>query len=130
MKTAGSGLISRSFGAKKSSVAWMTAAPSRGWARSTHNRAKSGILSVSAVIACLSGGVGICGAPMARDVDPPADPEPRVLQRIVEEAGQRRGAPGPADEPAVQAHRHHARRARALGIEHVEAVLQIGVELV
>ncbi len=49
---------------------------------------------------------------------------------VVEEAGERRGAAGPADQPAMQPDRHHFRRSFALGVQHVETVLQIGEEVI
>jgi hypothetical protein len=53
------------------------------------------------------------------------------LGGVVEEAGERRGPARAAGEAAVQADRHHLRLpGGAFGIEHVEAVLEIGEELV
>ena len=42
---------------------------------------------------------------------------------VIEEARQGRGATRPSREPAVDADRHHLRRARALGVKVVERVL-------
>src|SRR6516162_7491731 len=139
MKTGGAGSIIRSLGAKKSSVAWIAAAPRRGWARSTQRLAKSGSWSAWLLIGAFSVdwvGVarlyrgGVLGAPVAGDVDSPAEPYRRVPARIVEEAGKGCGAAGPADQSAMQADGHHAGAALAFGIEDVEAVLEIGIELV
>src|SRR4051812_31234220 len=67
--------------------------------------------------------------PMLRDLEPRRHPDALVLAYVVEEADQPRGAAGPAGETAVQPHRHHLRGGLAFGIEHVEGVLQIRVEL-
>ncbi len=66
--------------------------------------------------------------PVARDIEAPADPDVVARAHVVEEARQRRDAPRPADQAAVQPHRHHARRGRALGVERVEGVAQVGEE--
>ena len=68
--------------------------------------------------------------PVPGDVDAPRDPDLLVRRDVIEETRQRRGAPGTADEPAMQADRHHLRRGLAFRIERVESVLQIGEELV
>ena len=47
--------------------------------------------------------------PVARDVDPPADPDVRVLLDVVEEPLERRKAPRAPDQPHVEANRHHLR---------------------
>ena len=58
------------------------------------------------------------------------DPDPVDACDVVEKTRERGGAAGPAGQPAVQADRHHLRRALAFGVEHVEAVAQIGEEVV
>src|SRR4051812_39103484 len=72
--------------------------------------------------------MGMVLQPVARDVDAPRDPD-LLAAHILEKALERREAPGTADEPAVQAHRHHARRAVAFLVEDVEGVFEISVEL-
>ena len=49
---------------------------------------------------------------------------------IVEEADQPDGACRPADQPVVEADRHQLGLLRALRVEQVEAVLQVGEEIV
>src|SRR5689334_17875876 len=67
--------------------------------------------------------------PVACDVDAPRDPD--LLAAHVLEKALERGEPSrTADEPAVQADRHHARRAVAFLVEDVEGILEIGEELV
>ena len=68
--------------------------------------------------------------PVPRDIDAACDPHFLVADRIVEKALERGGAPGPPGEPAMQPDRHHARPRFAFAVQHVEAVLQIGEELV
>ena len=69
--------------------------------------------------------------PMERDVDAAGHPDPVVALRIVEEAGERRGAPRPAGEAAVQADRHHlGLTRRTFGVEEIKGVLEIGVKLI
>ena len=68
--------------------------------------------------------------PVARDVEPGRNPGLVMGEHIVEEPGQRSRAPRPPDEAAVQADRQHLGRDVALGVERVERVLQVGVELV
>src|ERR687895_723638 len=66
--------------------------------------------------------------PVIGDVD--AAREPHLLAaHVLEEALERGEAPRAADEPAMQAYRHHARRAVAFLVEHVERILEVGVEL-
>jgi hypothetical protein len=68
--------------------------------------------------------------PVPGDVQPAADPDAVVPLHVVEEAGERRGPAGPAHQAAVQAYREHLRAAApALLNEHVEAVLEVLVEL-
>ena len=61
--------------------------------------------------------------PVPRDLFPGGHPHLGLRRHIVEEARQGGGAAGSSGKPAVQADRHHLRRPRALGIEHVETVL-------
>ena len=68
--------------------------------------------------------------PVPGDVDAPAAPHLLVRQHVVQEPLHGGEAAGPAGETAVQAHRHHARRARTLGVQHVERIAQIGEELI
>src|ERR1044071_4906986 len=67
--------------------------------------------------------------PVASDVDAPRDPD-LLAAHVLEKAFERSKPPGAADEPAVQADRHHARRAVAFLVEDVEGVLEIGEELI
>src|SRR5262249_6781838 len=68
--------------------------------------------------------------PVARHGDAAGDPYVVVLQHIVEESRQPLGAAGAPAQPVVQSERHHARLALALAVEHVEAVLHVGEEVV
>ena len=70
------------------------------------------------------------GDPVARDVEPRRHPDFVMAQRVIEEARERGGAAGATDETAMQADRQHLRRDIALGVERVEGILEIGVELV
>src|SRR5438034_35 len=70
--------------------------------------------------------MGMVLQPMARDVDAARDPHFALPARITQKALQRREAPGPADEAAMQADRHHA---PALGMQNVQRVLQVVEEL-
>src|SRR3954447_9007518 len=78
---------------------------------------------------CIGRKMRMLVVPMLRDLQPRRHPDALVFADIVEEADQARGAARPAGETAVQPHRHHLRRGLALGVEHVEGVLQISVEL-
>src|SRR3954465_7544307 len=78
---------------------------------------------------CIGRKMRMLVVPVLRDLEPRRHPDALVLADIIEEADQPRGAAGPAGKTAMQSHRHHLRRALALGIEHVEGVLQIGEEL-
>src|SRR5438128_3029748 len=64
--------------------------------------------------------------PVAGDVDAACDPDFAFPARIAQKAFQRREAPRPADEAAVQPDRHHA---PALGMKNVQRVLQVIEEL-
>src|SRR5262245_12155286 len=66
--------------------------------------------------------VGVCGDPVPRDIDAPADPDALVLQHVIEKARQPRGASRSAGESHVQADGHHLGSRRALGVEHVECI--------
>ena len=68
--------------------------------------------------------------PVARDVDAPAHPHPVVVADVVDEAGEGCGPARPAGQPAVQPHRHHPGRLRPFLVEDVEAVPEVGEELV
>src|ERR1700722_5234486 len=70
------------------------------------------------------------GVPVLRDLQPRRHPDAVVSPDVVEKAHQGRGAAGTSDDPAMQADRHHLRRGRAFGIEHVETILEIGEELI
>ena len=71
--------------------------------------------------------------PMARDVDAPRDPDLVVPPHVVEEARERSDAPGAADQAAMQSDRQHLRRIESLrvafGVQHVERILEVCVEL-
>src|SRR3984957_5125185 len=72
----------------------------------------------------------VLGDPVTRDVEPGWNPDAVVGERIVEESRERERASGPANEPAVQADRHHLGRDIAFGVERIERILEIGVELI
>src|SRR5580692_7006377 len=67
--------------------------------------------------------------PVPRDLQSGRDPDAIVAFDVIEKAQQRRRAAGTADEPAMQADRHHLRRSLAFGIEQIETVLEIAIEL-
>ena len=67
---------------------------------------------------------------MARDVDAPANPDALVLLDRIEEAHERSETPGPTDETAMKADRHHLRRVRAFGMKDIETVAEICKELI
>src|SRR5262249_15975074 len=77
----------------------------------------------------MSSGMGMLLQPVAGDVDAPRDPD-LLAAHVLEKALERSEAPGTADEPAVQAHRHHARRAVAFLVQDVEGILEIREKLV
>ena len=69
--------------------------------------------------------------PVAGDVDAAAQPHAALGLHVIEKPRQRRRPSRAADEPAVEADRHHLRRTGApLLVEQVEAVLEVGEELV
>src|SRR5262245_63688805 len=73
--------------------------------------------------------MGMVLQPVPSDVDAPRHPDllaAHVLEKTLERCKPSRAA----DEPAVQAHRHHARAAVAFLVEDVEGVLEICEELV
>src|SRR5579872_5034429 len=68
--------------------------------------------------------------PMLGDRRAAAQPHTLVTLHVLEQAGERADSPGPADDPPVQAHGHHARPAlQARTIEPVEGVAAVGEEL-
>ena len=67
---------------------------------------------------------------MARDIEAARHPYIALGERIIEEARERRRAPRPPGEPAMEANRHHFRPLGALGMKVIEAVLEIGEELI
>src|SRR6266852_2332018 len=67
--------------------------------------------------------------PVPRDVDPAADPDTLVALDMLDEADQRLGAAGMASEPHMEADRHHPRPLRSLLVQQIEAVAQIGEEI-
>ena len=67
---------------------------------------------------------------MAGDVEPGRNPDAVMAKGIVDESRERERASGPPDEPAVQADAQHLRRDVAFGVERVERILEISVELV
>ena len=68
--------------------------------------------------------------PMVRNIDAPADPNIVVLPDVIDKTLKGMNTPGPADQTAMQANRHHSRDPSALGIEHIETVAQIGEKLI
>src|SRR5258708_2065853 len=65
--------------------------------------------------------------PMAGDIDPPRNPNAIALLEIIKKTGKHRR---PANQPAMEPHRHHLGGPLALGIEHVERILEISEELI
>src|SRR2546423_1928597 len=99
-------------------------------ARSTRGSALIGpgpIRSLGAGL--ISSSMGMVLQPVTSDVD--AAGEPHLLAaHVFQELLERFQAAGPADQPAVQAHGHHARHSVALVVEHVKGVLEIRKEMV
>src|ERR1700741_120221 len=121
MKTGSAGSISRALSAKKSSGAWTTSAPSRGWARLTYCWRSS---------SNMSGRVRVRGAPVASDLDAPAEPDVLVGERMLQEPLEPGELARPPGEPAVEPDRHHLRPLLAFRVKHIERVAQIVEELV
>src|SRR5579885_1016674 len=63
--------------------------------------------------------------PVARDLLAPADPDPVPRPHMLEEPDQAADPARPADQPAVQAHRHHLGCALAFAPEGLEGVPEI-----
>nr|GEU28080.1 hypothetical protein [Tanacetum cinerariifolium] len=80
-----------------------------------------------------SGVIRVHGAPVVGDIDAAGDPHLVVALHVIEEARQRGQARRPAHDAAVQADGQHLGRVQpgrvALGVQHVEGVLQIVEEL-
>src|SRR3954451_10065725 len=70
------------------------------------------------------------GVPVPSDVDPPAQPHTFMTLDVVDESDEARCTPRPPYEPTMKADAHHLRSSLPLPIERVEAVLEIGEELV
>ena len=68
--------------------------------------------------------------PMVRNIDAPADPDLVVLPDMIDETLEGMNTPGPANQPTMQADRHHPRDSSALGIEHIKTVAKIGEKLI
>ena len=68
-------------------------------------------------------------APVVGNLLTSADPNLVVLLHIIEETLQRAEAARAPQQAAVHPDGHHLRRAGPLGVQHVEAVFQIGVKL-
>ena len=64
----------------------------------------------------------MCGRPALGDRLARGDPHPRARAHVLDEPLEGPDAAGPADDPEVDAERHHPRRPRALVVEHVERV--------
>src|SRR5579872_2497992 len=73
--------------------------------------------------------IGMGLRPMPRYIDAPAHPDPVMGRDVIEETAQGGKAAGPADQAAMQPDRQHFRGLRALLIEDVETVFEIGQEL-
>ena len=69
-------------------------------------------------------------APMARNIDAAAEPDLVVLPGMIDKPLEGTNVPWPPDQAAMQAHRHHPRDSSALRVERIEAVTQIGEELI
>ena len=67
--------------------------------------------------------------PVAGDVGAAADPDPVVAHDVLDKADQRRGAARMPGQAHVQPDRHHARPVGAFLVQQVEAVAQIGEEI-
>jgi hypothetical protein len=59
-----------------------------------------------------------------------AEPDAVMLARVIEEFDQAGGLCGPADETIVQGNAHHFRDIGALFVKQIEAVGQVGGEVV
>ena len=69
-------------------------------------------------------------APMVRNVDTSADPDLVMPLDMIDELLEGMNTPGPANQPTMQADRHHPRDSSALGIEHIKTVAKIGEKLI
>ncbi len=67
--------------------------------------------------------------PVPRDVHAPAHPDPVVPFDVIEKTEQSRKPAGPPQKPAMHADGEHLRVLRALGVQDIESVAQIGEEL-
>jgi hypothetical protein len=67
---------------------------------------------------------------MMSDIDAPADPDISITAHIVEKASECGGAAWSTDKAAMQPNRHHLGRGFAFQIERIEAILEIGIELI
>src|SRR3569623_3713821 len=81
------------------------------------------------LIASRSRFTGMPRVPVPGDLDPAAEPDVLVAQGVADEPLDACELAGPAAEAAVQAYRHHLRPFLALGVEHVEGVLEVAEEL-
>jgi len=68
-------------------------------------------------------------APVPRDVLAAANPHMLVVAEVFDKADQGLGAAGMPAEPHMQSDRHHAWPVGAFLVQHVEAVTQIGEEI-
>src|SRR5690606_30313756 len=68
--------------------------------------------------------------PVTRYVDAAAYPDALVPLHMVQETLQAGKTPRPAHQATVQTDRHHLGRMLALGIQHVEGILEISVKVV
>src|SRR5258708_35830899 len=78
----------------------------------------------------VGGKVRQISVPVLRDLQPRRYPDLFMGHDVVEKPHQRRSTARPADDAAMQAHRHHLWRGFALRIQHVKTVLEIGEKLV
>ena len=58
--------------------------------------------------------------PMVRNIDAPADPDLAVLLGIIDKSFEGLNTPRPADQPAMQANRHHPWDFSALNVKRIE----------
>ena len=66
---------------------------------------------------------------MPRDVEPTADPDPVMLEDVIEEPRQRSRARRPSSHARMKPDRHQGGPFRALLVELVERRLQIGLKI-
>ena len=69
-------------------------------------------------------------APVTGDIDSPCQPDTVMLLHMVQKPYQPRKAGRPADQAAMQSHRHHLWLIRSFFVQHIKTVFEIVEKLV